>query len=407
MDVEVAFLNAELTKIRDGEDVLLELPPGCEELGLGNIVKVFRALYGFKQSPREWNLVLHKYLVSLGFTQSIADPCLYIKDCSMFVAIFVDDLFICGENSDEIRLFKTQMSSKFKMSDLGLLTWYLGMHFTQNEEGISIDQSLYIKSKLDQFDFGAWGCATPLIPDFQDIMDNDDGIKEDNFPYRETVGSLIHLMRSTRPDIAVAVSIISRFLDRHTKLHCDMVRRVYHYLSKTTDLCLRYRAGDNALELIGYSDSSFANSIDCRSMSGYGFMLAGSLISWYAHTQPVVALSTAEAEYIAVTDAAKEVIWLKLLLSELGYPQGNVKIMEDNEATIKISKNPQDHKRTKHIRIKYHFIRDQIRDGEFHLEYIPTADQLADLFTKGLSGPRLRTILARVGMERVNRPKEK
>jgi hypothetical protein len=154
------------------------------------------------------------------------------------------------------------------------------------------------------------------------------------------------------------------------------------------------------LELFGVCDASFANSFDSKSLSGYGFLLSGALVSWYAHTQPVVALSTAEAEYIAVTDAAKEVVWLKLLLKELGYPQSNVKILEDNEATIKISKNPQDHRKTKHIQVKYHFVREQIRNEEFHLEYVRTRDQIGDIFTKGVFGPRLRSILIKLGVVR-------
>jgi hypothetical protein len=132
MDVETAFLNAKLTKIgADDSEVLLELPPGCESLEMGNIVKVFRALYGFKQSPREWNRVLHDFLINHGFTQTRADPCLYTRGKTLFVAIFVDDLFICGENDSELGEFKTKMKSTFKMTDLGLLTWYLGIHFNQ------------------------------------------------------------------------------------------------------------------------------------------------------------------------------------------------------------------------------------------------------------------------------------
>ena len=138
------------------------------------------------------------------------------------------------------------------------------------------------------------------------------------------------------------------------------------------------------------------------SISGYGILLSGGLVSWYSHTQPVVALSTAEAEYIAVTDAAKEIVWFKLLLSELGFSQGNVTLYEDNEAAIKISKNPQDHKRTKHIQVRYHYIRDQINDGIFHLEYIPTEFQLADMFTKGLYGPRLNFLMDQLGVKSVS-----
>jgi hypothetical protein len=404
MDVATAFLNAPLTPI-DGQDVHLELPDGCEELGLGSVVRVFRALYGFKQSPREWNLVLHQYLVDQGFTQSSADPCVYFRgdnNDKLFIGIFVDDLFICGNKEATILEYKATMKSNFKMTDLGLLTWYLGMHFSQDSTGIAIDQSQYIVQKLDTFNFSKWSVSTPLLVNFQDLLDNDDGILEPQFQYRSAVGSLIHLMRSTRPDIAVAVSIVSRYLDRPTKLHCDMVRRIYQYLARTPDVGLFYKSeAQKPLTLTSYSDASYANSVESRSISGYAVLLSGGLVSWYSHTQPVVALSTAESEYIAITDTAKEVVWFKLLLRELGYPQGNVTIWEDNQAAIKISKNPQDHKRTKHIQIRYHYIRDQIRDQIFHLEYVPTESQLADMFTKGLYGPRLRYLMECLGIQSI------
>jgi hypothetical protein len=177
-----------------------------------------------------------------------------------------------------------------------------------------------------------------------------------------------------------------------------MVKRIFDYLSTTRHLGLNYKRNDGPLVLHGYCDASFANSEDSKSISGYCFLLSGSLISWYAHTQPVVALSTAEAEYMALTDAARETIWLKLLLGELGHAQDTVKILEDNQATIKIANNPQDHKRTKHIQVKYHYVREQVRNGDFILEYVKSSDQLGDMFTKGLTGPRLRTIIKSLGM---------
>ena len=398
MDVATAFLNAPLTKI-DGNDVHLELPAGCNELGLGDVVRVFRALYGFKQSPREWNQVLHQRLLDLGFSQCIADPCIYYKGTELYVGIFVDDLFIVGSNPSIINDFKTKMKERFKMTDLGLLTWYLGMHFTQTDEGIAIDQSQYIAQKLSTFNFSKWTVATPLLVNFQDLLDNDDGIAERNFPYRSAVGSLIHLMRSTRPDIAVAVSIVSRYLDRPTKVHCDMVRRIYQYLAQSQNVGLVYKTiSKEPLTLVSYSDASYANSYDSRSISGYGILLCGTLVSWYSHTQPVVALSTAEAEYISITDTAKEIVWFKLFLKELGYEQSKVVLFEDNEAAIKITKNPQDHKRTKHIQVRYHYVRDQLREGVFKLVYVPTEHQLADLFTKGMYGPRLRFLMGQLGI---------
>jgi hypothetical protein len=397
MDVVTAFLNSPLTQIGNKE-VLLELPPGCDELGLGSVVKVFRALYGLKQSPREWNKTLHDDLIKQGFIQSVADPCVYYKSDQIYVAVYVDDLFICGSSDSLITEFKDAMKSRYKMSDLGLLTWYLGMHFTQKDDAIYIDQAQYIASKLTEYDITRWGCSTPLEKDFQCFLDNDESENDHKFPYRSAVGSLIHLMRSTRPDIAVAVSVLSRYLDRPTKLHCDMVRRVYRYLMANHQFGLKYVQGD-PICLIGYSDASYANSYDSRSMSGYGLLISNTLVSWYSHTQPVVALSTAEAEYIALTDIAKEIVWFKTFLNELGYPQDSVMVYEDNQAAIRIAKNPQDHKRTKHIQVRYHYVRDQVRDDIFKLQYIPTADQLADLFTKALTGPRLRNLRSRLGIQ--------
>ena len=182
-----------------------------------------------------------------------------------------------------------------------------------------------------------------------------------------------------------------------------MVRRVFQYLAKTPDVGLLYKSNIvEPLKLVGYTDASYANSFEARSISGYGILICGCLVSWYSHTQQVVALSTAEAEYIAITDIAKEIAWFKLFMSEMGFPQGNVVVCEDNEAAIKISKNPQDHKRTKHIQVRYHYIRDQIYNGEFHLEYVPTEYQLADIFTKGLYGPRLRFLMEQLGIKSVS-----
>ena len=212
-------------------------------------------------------------------------------------------------------------------------------------------------------------------------------------------------MHGTRPDIAVAVSVLSRYLDRPTTLHCYMVKRVYRHLMANLRVGLHKirkleaNTGSHAaINITCYSDASYANSYDSRSMSGFGILLSGSLISWYSHTQSVVALSTAEAEYIALTDIAKKVVWMKLLLSELGHPQADVVVFEDNQASIRIAKNPQDHKRTKHIRPHYHYIRDQIKDGILRLEYIPTQNQLADIFTKALNGPRLRALRTQLGI---------
>ena len=221
-----------------------------------------------------------------------------------------------GQGSDR-RVSLHCQKARFKMSDLGLLTWYLGMHCIQFPQSISIDQTQYISSKIEAFNFTKWECGTLLLFNFQELLDNDEGALESAFPYRYAVGSLIHVMRSTRPDIAVAVSIVSRYLDCPTKVHCNLVPRIYQYLSRTKDIGLILK--DGITTRVRYSDASYANSYEARSISGYALMLGDTVVTRYSHTQPIVALSTAEAEYVALTDLAKEVVWIKLLLKPLKY----------------------------------------------------------------------------------------
>lgn len=207
-------------------------------------------------------------------------------------------------------------------------------------------------------------------------------------------------MSGTRFDIAAAVSIVSRFLDKPKKIHCNMVRRIFWYLRGSIDNKLLYER-NSEMSLSGYVDSSYANLENYASLSGYAFQLGTGIISWQSSRQPVIALSSAEAEYIALTPAVQEVIWLKQILNELGYPQTNVPIYEDNQSCILLARNPQDHKKTRHIQIRYHWIRQHLFDKTFNLQYCNTKSQKADMFTKGLFGPTLRIQCERLGM--VNR----
>ena len=176
-----------------------------------------------------------------------------------------------------------------------------------------------------------------------------------------------------------------------------MVAHIYRYIRGNLDLKLLFKSGNNCT-LEGYVDAAYANQSDCRSTSGFIFTLGGTPISWLSKRQSVVALSTAEAEYIAATESAKDGIWLKNLLKDLECKQNTVILHEDNQACIALSKNPQFHSRTKHIQVDYHYIRDQVENGEFILKYIPTKSQLADLTTKGLAGHQIRPALAKLNL---------
>ena len=164
---------------------------------------------------------------------------------------------------------------------------------------------------------------------------------------------------------------------------------------------------EGKIDLIGFADASWGGESGYKSRTGYGFMVEDALVTWYSGTQRSIAQSSAEAEYYAAVSAANEALWLKQLLKDMGHKQGTVDIYEDNEACIALTKNPQDHKKTKHIQIKYHVVRDYVKQKLVNFKYCPTKDQLADMFTKGLSGSILRGILKRFGIHRQGESCEK
>ena len=205
-------------------------------------------------------------------------------------------------------------------------------------------------------------------------------------PYRNIIGSLMYAMTGTRPDIAYAIGALSQFNENPGELHWKAAKRVLRYLKGTKDFTLVYRKGQKSLE--GYSDADWgANPDDRRSTTGYLFTLSGSCISWNSCKQPTVALSSTEAEYMALSQATKEAIWLKWLLEELGFhtPSQASIIHSDNQGCIALGKNPVHHARTKHIDIHHHFIRERIETGEIQVVFCGTDDMLADVLTKGLT----------------------
>ena len=199
--------------------------------------------------------------------------------------------------------------------------------------------------------------------------------------YQSLVGSLMYAMTGTRPDLAYAVSQLSQFNAKPTAIHLTAAKRVLRYLKGHADLGITYRDDDNSLN--GYCDTDWGANEDRKSISGYLFMLGGGAISWSSKKQSTVALSSTEAEYIALVQAAKESIWLQRLLSELGWTERDHKVIwEDNQGAIALAVNPEYHACTKHIDIQYHFIRECVENDRIKLEYIPTAEQLADALTK-------------------------
>jgi hypothetical protein len=211
----------------------------------------------------------------------------------------------------------------------------------------------------------------------------------------------MYAMVGSRPDIAFAQSVVSRYMSKPSHEHWLLVKKLLRYLQGTRDLCLRYSADfENGLTLYGYSDADWAgDKIDRHSTTGYIFFLAGAPVTWAAKKQPTVALSSTEAEYMAVTQACKEAIWLRRLLTDLGYNQEAPTIIyEDNQGCIELARNPVHHSRTKHIDIQWHFIREKLESQEIQLKYCETANMVADICTKALPRVKFRHLRDLMGL---------
>jgi hypothetical protein len=281
------------------------------------------------------------------------------------VGVYVDDLLIAGPLDVDINMFKAEMQERFRMSDLGLLTYYLGIEVRQDDHGISLCQSSYARRLLEKT--GMAGCnpaCTPMEPRLQLSKKSAEG-EVDATEYRSTIGALRYLIH-THPDLAHSVSYVSRYMAAPHEDHQTAVKRILRYIAGTSDHGVHYGKGDaGKLLLLGYSDSDLAGDVDdSRSTSGVLFYLGSSPIAWQSQKQKSVALSSCEAEYMASSAAACQAIWLAGLLSEvLGAPGQPPLLKVDNRAVIDLIKNPVHHGRSKHIRIRYHFVRECATEG--------------------------------------------
>lgn len=439
MDVVTAFLNPELQ-----DEVYMELPEGYSlpdghtlprTSGGKLICRLRKCLYGLKQAPRAWYSDIDAYLSSIGFTRSEEDYNLYISK-QVLLLLFVDDILLFSPKTEAIRSVKVLLQTKYQISDLGPVQQFLGIQVVRDRSirTIHIHQAPYIESVLKRFQMdNCNGVSTPMDPNDQleaalpDYTASKDNILE----YQQAVGSIMYAMLGTRPDLAFTVSTLSKYCSNPAPKHAIAVQRVLRYLRKTLNVGITYSGQENpavtdvtdgliSTGITGFTDSDWAGDKDTRkSTSGYVFLLYGGAVSWKSTKQNAVAMSSTEAEYIACSDAAKEALWIRRLDSEIkGTPASKIQdryqhetdlqdylqtlriskptvitttpsghpqvILADNQGAIKLSKNPQHHNRTKHIDVRYHFIRKSCQDRLIELAYIPTTEMVADILTKAL-----------------------
>lgn len=386
IDIDTAFLNGKLE-----EEIYVEAPPGCNICPTNQVCKLNKSLYGLKQAPRAWNTTLVKFLSEYGLTQLKSDVCVFVNK-HLILAIYVDDLVIAGKNADNINNFKMAISRRFKAKDLGKINYVLKIKVEQIPGGgWKLHQHNYIDDLIKMYGLNNEKIVEiPIQPNHRltvDLNDEKELLKEpvDITNYRQAIGKLMYLMVCTRPDISYAVSLLSRFMAEPKEKHWRFIKQLLKYIKSTRDYSLIYPK-QNVITLTGYSDSDHAGDLsDRKSTSGFIFILSGCAISWRSNKQKTVAISSTEAEYIGLSDAAQEAIWLKKLINELGTNIEQVTICGDNLSSMQIVKNSHCHNRSKHIDVRYHFIKDHYTNGNISLQYIESEKLCADFLTKGVN----------------------
>ena len=405
MDVKTAFLYGQVE-----EEIFVEQPKGYNKGNEDKVCRLNKALYGLKQSPRVWYNTFASFIKTLGFDTLDADSSVFISPSGTMVALYVDDLLITGPNKQDIYGVKKALNSHFHMTDLGPCCYWLGMSITRNRQQrvLHLGQRAYLEKVVR--DFGQWECKSTDTPmeassHLQKAPEGYQANAYDKQRYQQAVGSLMYAMLGTRPDIAFPVSAVSRYASNPTQAHWGAVKRILRYLRSTLDYQLTFQG--TIEDLTGYTDSDWAGDHDTRrSTAGFIFHIGSGAISWQSKRQPIVALSTCEAEYIGQTQAAKEAIWLRNLLRELR-PQDKesaakaVIIFGDNQGAIALAKNPEFHARSKHIAIRHHFIREKVSEGTIDLQYTPTECQVADGLTKPLARDKFIEFRNALGLEYV------
>ncbi|RVW73726.1 Retrovirus-related Pol polyprotein from transposon RE2 [Vitis vinifera] len=352
LDIKNAFLHGDLA-----EEVYMEQPPGFVAQGeSGLMCRLRRSLYGLKQSPRAWFGRFSSVVQEFGMLRS--------------------------SDQDGIQKLKQHLFTHFQTKDLGKLKYLLGIEIAQSSSGVVLSQRKYALDILEE-------TGEPL---------------GDPERYRRLVGKLNYLT-ITRPDISFPVSVVSQFLQSPCDSHWDVVIRILRYIKSTPGQGVLYENRGHT-QVVGYTDANWAGSpTDRRSTSGYCVFIGGNLISWKSKKQDVVAKSSAEAKYRAMALATCELIWLRHLLRELRFGKDEqMKLICDNQAALHIASNPVFHERTKHIEVDCHFIREKIESGCVATSFVNSNDQLADIFTKSLRGPRIKYICNKLGAYDVYAP---
>ncbi|GJY39806.1 retrotransposon protein, putative, ty1-copia subclass [Tanacetum coccineum] len=396
MDVKTAFLNGRLD-----EDIYMEQPEGYVNPKYPNrVCKLQRSIYGLKQASRQWNKRFDEEIKRFGFTQNRDEPCVYRKASGsnvVFLILYVDDILIMGNNIPRLKEVKDYLGKCFSMKDLGEAAYILGIKIYRDRSLrlIGLNQSAYIDKILKKFSMQ--NSKKGFIPmEVKHDLSNEMCASSDEekaymkkVPYASAVGSIMYAVRCTRPDVAFAQNLVSRYQQNPGKLHWVAVKHILKYLRNTKDMFLVYGGNpDTELEVTGFCDASWqCDKDDTKSQTGYVFVVNGGAVDWKSKKQTTIAMHATQSEYMAASEAAMEAVWIRKFVGDLGVmPSINkpINMYCDNSAAITFANEPGVMKGARHFLRRYHYVREQVESGEIKLIKVHTDKNLADAFTKAL-----------------------
>jgi hypothetical protein len=399
LDFKNAFVHAPIDS-----DVYVEQPTGFHQ-DPTKVCKLRKSLYGLKQAPRAWYNYLKNILAKLNFHPIFAEQGIFRNtDTAIFLIVYVDDVLVIGSNQEEIKRLKQDLAKLLELSDLGEASYFLGMEIIRNRPSreLWLKQAKYIQNMLTKYEKNKLNpISTPADPGAKLTKHEGQASKEDITLFQQYIGSLIYLTTHTRPDIAFAVYNCARHMSNPSKQHFTAANRIFKYLNHTPSHGLYFKATQSAPVVLGYTDADWGGDIMTRrSTTGYLFTFNNTPISWASKLQKTTALSSCEAEYMALKEAIKEYLYLISIYRQLGIDSllntetKKFYLFSDSQPAIALANNPEHHAKTKHIDIQYHFVREKIQEGFLDLSYIPTKEQLADILTKALNAPTFNTIFS-------------
>ena len=409
MDVKTAFLNGNLD-----EDVYMIQPEGfVDPINAGKICKLQKSIYGLKQASRSWNIRFDEVIKGLGFHQNEEEACVYKKESGsavVFLILYVDDILLIGNDIPMLESVKASLKKSFSMKDLGEAAYILGIRIYRDRSKrlIGLSQDTYIDKVLKRFNMEQ--SKKGFIPmshgkhlsQMQCPATANERERMSKVPYASAIGSIMYAMISTRPDVSYAISATSRYQADPGEDHWTAVKGILKYLRRTKDMFLVY-GGKEELVVTGYTDASFQTDPDeLKSQSGFVFTINGGAVSWKSSKQETVTDSTTEAEYIAASESAKEGVWIRKFLIELGvFPNASspLNLYCDNNGAIAQAKEPRNHQKNKHVLRKFHLIREFIRRGEIKICKIHTDLNVADPLTKPLPQPKHEAHMRSMGIK--------